>query len=99
MVDSKTINELIDTNPKCHLFFKIDLQEHFAALIFLSADEFCQPFSWGGNFYVDSGTWVTSSQVQARFFSIVGHWIRKVSEIHMVIQCFETVLASVFNFS
>ena len=49
---TETIDELIDTNPKCRLFFKIDLQEYFAALICLSADEFCQPFSWGGNFYV-----------------------------------------------
>ncbi len=53
---AETIDELIDTNPKCRLFFKIDLQEYFAALICLSADEFCQPFSWGGNFYVDSGS-------------------------------------------
>jgi hypothetical protein len=45
-------NELIDTNPKCLLFFKIDLQEHFPSLICLSADEFCQLLSWGGNFYV-----------------------------------------------
>ncbi len=58
---AETIDELIDTNPKCRLFFKIDLQEFFAALICLSADEFCQPFSWGGNFYVDSGSWATSS--------------------------------------
>jgi hypothetical protein len=51
------IDELIDTNPKCRLFFNIDLQEYLAALICLSADEICQPFSWGwgGNFYVDSG--------------------------------------------
>ncbi len=58
---SETIDELIDTNPKCRLFFKIDLQEYFVALICLSADKFCQPFSCGGNFYVDSGSWVTSS--------------------------------------
>jgi hypothetical protein len=75
---SETIDELIDTNPKCRLFFTIDLQENLAALICLSADEFCQPFAWGGNFYVDSGSWITSSQVQARFFSIVGHCVRKV---------------------
>jgi hypothetical protein len=49
--------ETIDvTNLKCLLFFKIDLQEYFAVLICLSADEICQPFSWGGNFYVDSGS-------------------------------------------
>jgi hypothetical protein len=77
----ETIDELIDTNPKCRLFFKIDLQEYFAALICLSADEFCQQFSWGGNFYVDSGSWVTSSQVQAKFFSSVGHCVRKVKYI------------------
>jgi hypothetical protein len=41
---AETIDELIDTNPKCRLFFKIDLQEYFAALICLSADEFCQPY-------------------------------------------------------
>jgi hypothetical protein len=35
---AETIDELIDTNPKCRLFFKIDLQEYFAALICLSAD-------------------------------------------------------------
>jgi len=51
----KTINQLIDTNPICRLFFKIDLQEYFAVSICLSTDEFCQPFSWGGNFYLDSG--------------------------------------------
>jgi hypothetical protein len=51
----ETIDELIDTNPKCRLFFKIDLQEYLAALFCLSADEICQPFSWDGNFYVDSG--------------------------------------------
>jgi hypothetical protein len=52
----ETIDELIDTNPNCRLFFTIDLQEYFAALICLSADKFCQQFSWGGNFYVDSGS-------------------------------------------
>ncbi len=77
----ETIDELIDTNPNCRLFFTVDLQEYFAALICLSADEFCQPFSWGGNFYVDSGSWVTSSQVQARFFSSMGHCVRKVKYI------------------
>jgi hypothetical protein len=77
----ETIDELIDTNPKCRLFFKIDLQEYFAALIYLSANDFCQPFSLGGNFYVDSGSWVTSSQVQTRFFSSVGHCVRKVKYI------------------
>jgi len=51
------------------LFFKIDLQEYFPAFICLSAYKFYQPFSWGGNFYVDSGSCLTSSQVQARFFS------------------------------
>jgi hypothetical protein len=55
LANPETIGELIDTNPKCQLFFKIDLQECLAALICLSADEICQPFSWGGNFYVDSG--------------------------------------------
>jgi hypothetical protein len=79
--DPETIDELIDTNPKCLLFFKIDLQEYFAVLICLSADKICQPFSWGGNFYVDSGSWVTSSQVQARIFSSVGHCVRKVKYI------------------
>jgi hypothetical protein len=48
---SESIDELIDTNPK----FWLDLQEYLSALICLSADEICQPFSWGGNFYVDSG--------------------------------------------
>jgi hypothetical protein len=32
-------NELIDTNPKWLLFFKIDLQEYFPTLFCLSADE------------------------------------------------------------
>jgi hypothetical protein len=36
-------------------FFTIDLQQYLAALICLSADEICQPFSWGGSFYVNSG--------------------------------------------
>jgi hypothetical protein len=53
-IKAETIDELIDTNPKCRLFFKIDPQEYFALLICLSADEICQLFSWGGNFYVDS---------------------------------------------
>jgi hypothetical protein len=50
---------LIDTNPKCRLFFNIDLQlqEYFPPLICLSADEFCLPFSLGGKIYVDSGSW------------------------------------------
>ncbi len=55
----ETIDELIDTNPKCRLFSTIDLEEYLAALICLSADEICQPFSWGGNFYVDSGIHLT----------------------------------------
>jgi hypothetical protein len=39
-------------------------------LICLSAHKICQPFSWGGNFYVDSGSWVTSSEVQTRFSTV-----------------------------
>jgi hypothetical protein len=77
----ETIDELIDTNPKCRLFIKIDQHEYFAVLICLSADEICQPFSWGGNFYVDSGSWVTSSHVQARIFRSVGYCVRKVKYI------------------
>jgi hypothetical protein len=50
LLEAETIDELIDTNHKCRLFFKIDLQEYFAVLICLSADEICQPFSWGVTF-------------------------------------------------
>ncbi len=31
-MQAETIDELIDTNPKCRLFFKIDLQENLAVL-------------------------------------------------------------------
>jgi hypothetical protein len=31
-MQAETIDELIDTNPKCRLFFKIDLQEYLAVL-------------------------------------------------------------------
>jgi hypothetical protein len=93
-IDELTIDELIDTNPKCRLFFKIDLQEYFAVLICLSADEIRQPFSWGGNFYVDSGSWVTTSP--GKNFQQCGTLCQE-SEIHMITLYFKTVLASVFN--
>ncbi len=59
-------NELIDTNHKCRLFFEIYLQENFPALICLAADEFCQPFSLGGNLYVDSGSWFKTNVYKLR---------------------------------
>ncbi len=42
--------------------YKIDLQEYFPALICLSTDEFCQLFSLGGNFYVDSDSWFKTNK-------------------------------------
>ncbi len=52
------------------LIFKIDLQEHLAALICLSAEEICQPFSWGGNFYVDSGIHFTESWFKTSMYKL-----------------------------
>ncbi len=66
---------LIDTNPKCRLFFKIDLQEYYPALICLSADEFCQSFSLGGNFYVDSGSWFRKNMYKLQSNIVNGSYI------------------------
>jgi hypothetical protein len=45
-VCAETIDVLIDTNTKCRLFFKIDLQENLASLICLSELEFLKSL-WG----------------------------------------------------